>query len=334
MAQQRTYDPEIHLTPPESLEELKRVDHAAFTSEVKELVRDAENTRLRYMQKRQNRGFIALTVNLLASIAGVAGFAWFFLVEGDILKGLGCFAIAIICPLLLINWKNAPVKNYIRAHKAQFMPKLAKTLGGFKYNATGGIARNVLQQTGIVPDFDSYRHEDCFLGLYKGTKVIFSEARLYKGSRPVFEGVLVLLELPQKAFEGHTILTADKRMAEQFGKSRWGKLQAVALTSSNPEWNRFLAFSDRPDLVPTYVPEKMMKELSEAADVFGRCAISCAFMKGKYLFMTIPWREDMFEASDIDVPLPTTGHVEERRREIEKLLEVVDVFDVFTAKAA
>lgn len=92
------------------------------------------------------------------------------------------------------------------------MPKLAKTLGGFKYSANGGINSKVLGQTGVMPSYDRYTHEDCFMGIYKGIKVIFSEARLYKGSQAVFQGMFVLLETAKPICEGHLIITAIEKI--------------------------------------------------------------------------------------------------------------------------
>ena len=329
MARQRYYDPEIHTSPSEPLEELKHTDHEAFTAEVKALVRDAENTRLRYMQKRQNRGFMALTVGLISGLAGASAFGWFFLVNGDLAKGAGCAALSVLPYFVLHKWADAPIGRYVRAHKTQFMPKLAKTLGGFKYVPRGGVSSNVLGQTGIVPAFDRYAHEDCFMGIYKGIKVILSEARLYKGSNPVFQGVFVLLETKAPICEGQLVITADKKMAQDYASTRWKKLQTVEAKSSNPEWNRFLAFTDKPEAAANIVNDKLLKELSEAADVFNRCPIAISFLKGRFIFMSIPCREDMFEASDIHVPIPTSGHAQERRKEIEKLLEIIDVFEIY-----
>jgi hypothetical protein len=337
MARQRYYDPEIHTTPGKPLEELKHTDHAAFTAEVKALVRDAENTRLRFMQKRQRRGFITLTIGLISSLAGASAFGWFFLVNGDLARGIGYLCLSLLPPLLLYTWADAPIRKYTRAHKTQFMPRLAKTLGGFKYSARGGVSSKILKQTGIAPPHDRYTHEDCFTGIYKGIKVIMSEARLYKGSKPVFQGMFVLLETAKPICEAYLILTADKKMAQDYAGQRWQTLQTMPITSSNPDWNRFVAFTDKPEEAAKIINDKLLKELSEAADVFNRCPISAAFLKGRFIFLSIPCREDLFEASEVHVPIPTSEHAEERRKEIEKLLEVIDVFDIYgkeTAKSA
>lgn len=109
MAKQRHYDPEIHTSPSEPLEELKKIYHVAFTAEVKALVRDAENTRLRYMQKRQNRGFITLTIGLISGLAGASAFGWYFLMNGDLLKGAGYAALSVLPYLLPHKWADAPI---------------------------------------------------------------------------------------------------------------------------------------------------------------------------------------------------------------------------------
>jgi hypothetical protein len=326
-------DPEIHIPLDQPMEDLRRTDHAAFTSEVKALVREAEALRLRYMKSRQKRGFMTLTIALLSVLAGGAGFGWYFLVVGDLAQALTCVGLSVLPYFLLSPWANAPLNTYARLHKSQFMPKLAHVLGGFHYRPSGGVSEKVLGPTAILPAYTKYTTEDCFIGVYKGIKVIFSEAKLRKGPRVVFEGIFVLLELPKPIFKGNLILTANKKMADDRAATRWKNLENIPAMASNPEWNRFLAFSDNPPEAKNIITDKFLKELSEAADVFGRALISASFLKGRYIFIAIPSGEDMFEASDIQVPITTTSHLEARRREIAKLLEVIDVFEIYIPKS-
>ena len=65
------------------------------------------------------------------------------------------------------------------------------------------------------------------MGVYKGVKVIFSEARLYKDKKSqkakesVFDGIFVLLETSSNIIEGHTILTADSALAKRAAQTIW-----------------------------------------------------------------------------------------------------------------
>jgi hypothetical protein len=217
------------------------------------------------------------------------------------------------------------------------MPKMAQVLGGFKYHPSRGISSNIISKTGIVPSHDIYAAEDCFMGKYKGVKVLMSEARLRrkaKSAPPVFNGLFVLLEIPQPLFKGHIILSADKEKVKNWRGTRWQKLQDVAVTASDPSWDRFSVFSDKPQEAQDIVSEALLKELAEAADIFDESPITAALFRQKYIFLMIPYDGDMFEASNIDIPVATKQHALKCKREIEQLLEIIDVFGVYESAPA
>ena len=240
---------------------------------------------------------------------------------------------ALVIPLLMYRWSEAPLKQYIRDYKAKFMPRMADALGGFKFYAHSGISKEVISKTGVVPAHDRYNAEDCFKGVYKGVKVIFSEARLRSRKSPehVFQGIFVVLETPHQIIEGHTIITADRRMAERSAVKRWAKLLPVKIRVENPNWDRFLIFSDKPEDAALLVGEKLLKELSEAADVFNKAEITAVLFRKKYVFLMIPHKGDMFEPSNIFVPVATKQHALNCKREIERILEIIDVFEIYKA---
>ncbi|MCC7305407.1 MAG: DUF3137 domain-containing protein [Alphaproteobacteria bacterium] len=315
------------------MQELHRTDDAGFIAEIDTIVKESEAMRVRYMQSHQNRQFVSITLGLLLLVAGACGFGWFFLVEGKLGLAIASIVGAAILPWFLHRWSRQPLKAYIKDYKRLFMPKLAEMLGGFRYAADGGIGVKILQACGVLPPHDRYHCEDCFMGFYKGIKVIFSESRLYKGGAKNFEGLFILLELSNPLLEGHIILTADHKMAEKYAASRWQKLVPVPRETSNPAWNRFLIYADTPEHATLLVGDPLLKELSEAADIFSKAPLTAVLFKQKYIFLMIPHSEDMFEASDIELPVPTREHALSLRREIEKVLELMDVFDIYQVKS-
>lgn len=175
------------------------------------------------------------------------------------------------------------------------------------------------------------------MGRYKGVKVIFSEARLYtKGNRrdPVFSGLFALLEIPQEIFEGHTIITADPSMVARWQHSRWQKLSPVTLSPAQKSHDRFSAFSDQPQEAVSVLGERLIKELAEASEIFDDAALSAVFFRGKYVFLAIPYPHDMFEASNLHVPVTTSQYAMTCKKEVEKLLEIIDVFDLYKSQLA
>ena len=144
--------------------------------------------------------------------------------------------------------------------------------------------------------------------------------------------MFILLELSRPILEDRIVITGDKTLAHRYAQTRWKDLSRVAATTSNPDWNRFLIFSNHPANASSVTNEKLLKELSEASDIFGKAALSVSMFEEKYIFMMIPYFEDMFEASKFQEAITTRESAHMRRAEIDKLMEVIDVFDVYANK--
>lgn len=317
--------------------EITRGDRNRFAADIDILLRDAEALRLSYMKRHRSHETTALVLGFTFTLIGAAGFGWFLLVEADMPRAVGSITLAILLPLFFNLRAGSALKNYRHDYKTKFLPQMAKALGGFQFHPSRGISRAIIAKTGIVPAHDTYQSEDCFMGIYKGVKVIFSEAQLHVKKRPdpVFDGIFVLLETPQAFIEGHTILTSDDAMFKKWRSTRWVKLHDVAISTGTAEWDRFHVVSDQPELAKLLVGPGLLKELFEAGDIFDHAPISAALFRGKYIFMMIPYARDMFEPSSIQVPVATRQHALQCKREIEQILEVVDVFELYqTQKAA
>ena len=133
--------------------------------------------------------------------------------------------------------------------------------------------------------------------------------------------------------EGHTIISADMDMVNKWAPTRWKKLQEVFLNLENEHDNQFRIFSDTPEAAELMTGERLLKEIGEMGAIFGGTYVSMALFKNQYIFMTIPCKNDMFEPSNLDVPLATTAHAETCKREIEKLMEIIDIFELFSPQA-
>ncbi|MGB4107173.1 MAG: DUF3137 domain-containing protein [Alphaproteobacteria bacterium] len=313
------------------LDAIQRVDESRFTATMDEVVKESEDMRLRYMQRHGRRAFLTMSFGMALALGGAAAFGWFFFVEFNLARAALCMIPALLVPIFMHSWSEAPIKHYVRDYKKIFMPKMAAALGGFKFYPARGIPREIIGKTGVVPAHNRYDAEDCFMGTYKGAKVIFSEARLHKGRDVTFEGLFVLLETAHKVFEGHTIITADRAMAKRSASTRWAKLPQVNVKAENPEADRFVVFSDKPDDAALLAGEKLLKELADAADIFGKAELTAAFFRGKYIFMMIPHKGNMFEPSGMFVPVSTKQHALHCKREIERIMEIVDIFDLYKA---
>ena len=316
----------------EEIRDISRSEDKIFNKDIEKLIAESEEMRLKRMRQHRMRSFTSINLSILLFLVGVIGFGWFFLIEAQLMPSV-ISILAPILPAILLNvWAARPLKIYIKEHKSIFMPKLANTLNGLKFHPSRGVNEKIIDKLAVMPSYDNYKAEDCFMGRYKGVKVIFSEARLYhkkaKG-RKVFDGVFILLETPKEVIEGHTIITADMDMVKKYAGSRWSKMTKVNINVSNPEWDKFHIYSTAPQSAELMVGDRLLKELSEAADIFDDADLTAVLLGGKYMFIMIPYAKDMFEASDLFVPVTTKGQAMRCKKEIEQLLEIIDVFDLF-----
>lgn len=313
-------------------EEMAILDDRRFDRKMDELIEESEDMRMRRMKQHRMRGFMTMNVAILSVLVGVGAFGWFFLMEANIVLALLSVILSIIPPILLNIWAGMPVKSYVKEHKTVFMPKLAKAIGGLDFYSDRGVSSKILEKLVVLPRYKIYDSEDCFMGTYKGVKVLFSEARLYSYHRrngPDFDGIFVLLEAQSEVFEGHTIITADHKLVKERSKTMWKKLQKVFISVDNPDWDKFQVFSTKPEVAELLVGEKLLKELAEASAIFDNAPLTTVLFGKKYVFMMIPYSEDMFEASNMFVPITTKQHAMQCRKEIHQILEVIDVFDLY-----
>lgn len=319
-------------TPHAHEKAVQRRDDARFQNDLQTLLKSAEDTRLRLMHKKRFRSNMALALGLTSLLVGGCGFGWLFLMQAKLWLGLAVLVASALPYFVFDIWAKIPPKTYAKQYKTDFLPQMANLLGGFRYFPKRGVSGKIIKKAGFLKPFEHYDAEDCFAGTYKGVKIIWSEARLYADQRKKeqnFDGVFVLLEIPEDMIEGHTILTADHKLAEAWEHSRWQQLTRFEVEVSNPHWARFHMFSNKPEGAKLFVGERFLKELSEAADIFDEAPLSAALFGHKYIFIAIPYAENMFEASHLEAPIPSSRHSMKCKKEIEQILEIIDVYDLY-----
>lgn len=308
------------------LPEIDTENKHIFQTQLDTLIKESEDFRLQRMQEHQSREFMSLTIILLSVVLGAGGFGWYLLVMGNIGFALLCMMVAALPHLFLNGWVQDPIRTYKDEYKKQFMPRLAKIMGGLKFYPKRGISRKTLAKTAIVPAHETYRAEDCFSGKYKGAKITFSEARLRSRSQKhseIFDGIFVLIELDKDIFKGHSVITTDGKMAQRLMK------KFTKLPVSHPPYDtRFTLLSTEPsnDALDN---EGLFKEFSETVDLFKDKSLSAAFFAKKYIFIMIPCKDDMFEPSDMHIPITTNEAAIRFRKEVEQLVSIIDVIRVY-----
>ena len=312
--------------------EINRVEDAHFKKALDNVIAESEDIRLRRMKQHRTRSFIALNMNILFALIGVTASGWFFLMRADLLLSFLSLIVSLVPSVFFNIWTNSPLKTYKREHKTVFMPKLAKALNGLHFHPERGVSAKIIEKLAVIPAHDEYLAEDCFMGRYKGVKVIFSEARLFAKKRhdkPVFSGIFVLLETPEAVIDGHTIVTANQKMVKAYAGTRWKTMTEVSIPVSDPDWDKFTVYSTKPEAAELMIGERFLKELAEAGKIFDNAQLTAVLFRKKYVFLMIPYAQDMFEASNLFVPVTTKTQAMKCKKEIEQLLEIVDIFDLY-----
>lgn len=305
-----------------------------FDAAVQKLIERSELHRVSFMERFRFRGFISMTLSLALVVIGGSGFGWFLIMEADLVKALASILLTACMAFLLHNWASQPLKDYKREYKEQFMPEMAKLLGNLAFHTNRGIKETLLPKTGIVPRFGTYKTLDCFMGVYKDAKIILSEVHLshrHNKSDTVFSGIFVMLSMPQEEFKGHTIITSHISQAEKWEKTRWKKLQNIEPADTQCAHN-YKIYSDKPKYAQNLLQENLFKELNEMSELFNNAPISLCFFRKSRVFLMIPYEEDMFEPSNLYVPITTKQNAIKLKKEIDQLLSIVDILNVYKAK--
>lgn len=298
--------------------------HDTYAQETQRLAQAAENLRLRHMRALRTRHNIAITLSLGGAALCAGGFGWYLMMQGDLTRALACVALAMVMPPLLLAWAARPLADYRRAHKKKFMPQLARLLGGLSYRADSGLNPAILRTSGIAPPFTRHSGEDCFTGLLNGVKVIFAETRLFEGDHvsPRFSGLCVLLESAlEQRFPGHVVITDDPAYEPT--------LPAHEFAFESPYSTQFSLYADTPEAGQAIAQPRLLKELAEAAARF-KAPVRASFFKGRYVFIMFPSHEDMFEPSDLLIPVRTANYGARVRTEISRILEIIDIFGLYS----
>lgn len=301
-----------------------------FEIGVDRLIDSAERWRVAHMDQYRFRNFVSITTTLsLITVGGMAA-GWFGLMENDIFRAIACLVLSASISVLVHGWSRTPLRKYTSEYKTRFMPEMAELLGGLQYYPSRGISASILPKTGLLPGFGHYKGEDCFMGKHADAKIILCEARLSQPKRKndlVFDGIFALIKMDRELFEGHTIITTDQHITAQFRDTKWKRLEP--LTIENEKYaHLFHAFADDRKN-QKFVRDDLLKEMLEMSEIFDNAPVSLCLFRKSYVFVMIPCEEDMFEPSNLYVPITTTRNAMRLKREIEGLMSIADILHLY-----
>lgn len=317
----------------EHIEDLRDLHDDRFAADVDRIIREAEHIRLSRSKKLSERNKTGISIGISLMVLLSMSFLWILTLSTlPVFLAFIFLAMIFAVPYPLYRWTVKPIKEYRDEYKARFLPKLAKLLGNMQFHPQGGISMKAIYKSGVIPPHDKYVAEDSFSGRYKDTKILLSEARLYskKSSQPFFTGIFVLLHANKKKFKGHTIITSDDRMVSKWREGRWKKLFDVNIRK-DINCGQFRCFATNVEEGIGLADADMMELMINLSNLFEDSRLTASFYGGNQVFMMIPYTGDMFEPGDIYVPISRQKDMMKHKKEIEKLISVIDVLDVYEA---
>lgn len=322
--------PEQESDAPAAVPDVAPVPDDKFSAAVRRLIGDAEHYRVDKGRQYDHRMRVSLALILLSVIGGGAGLFWFVVMDGNLRMAGFCVLAGAAVSILGGIWAQMPLHRYRQHFKKEFMPMLARAMGGMKYHPQGGIAWQAIVPAKVLPAHDRYTSEDCMTGRRGGIRFMLAEAKLYreKKSSGGFSGILVLLTTPQKKFRGHTIITSDAAMIRASQGTRWKALPETA-PAAGLEAGPFRVFSNAPDEAVRLADRDLLEHLKGLSALFGGAAPTIVFYGGDKVFVMIPHDGDMFEPGDIRMPIRNGDLALKCKKEVEQILTVIDVIDVY-----
>ena len=250
----------------------------------------------------------------------------------------GGFGLTVVFLGILWAWVNMPKHQYRKIYKKTFMPKIVKSFGNFKYDIKGKIPERLLLLSKILPEYDRYTSEDYFEGLYKNTKIMFSEIDLAVKRRnknrtyyhSVFKGLAILFENPGRKFYGHTVIDQNTSSMMEWFKEKSFKLKRANLVDPVFEGKYDVYTNDQVEARYLVHPATVEK-LNDLAIHYAGQKLTAAFYQDKFLIM-ISSNENHFEPADITVPATSKESLYALKKEIEDILSIGDQLELYAPK--
>ena len=237
-------------------------------------------------------------------------------------------------------WANRPKDDYVRIYKENIIPRIAQMAGLTHYDPAGKLPLSDMRDSRILPGYEYYDSEDYFEGAYKGARIRFAQVKFSKSQRryvsrydrrrydtiTVFQGIALLIGLPQPAFQGHTILI---RNASAFGEWMTGifsGLQKTELAAPGLE-SVYTAFTSSPAEAARLLDREMLRRVMRLSEVFASKGVSLAFFRGQ-VFALVASDKNFFEPGGVNVSATNLQAVRDIRREVGQVMGLIDYLQV------
>lgn len=320
----------------DDMAELKEQSESDFMKSIEPVLEELEHVRLDKLAAYEGRKVIGKIVAVIGTpFTAIIDFMLFFgrWSSGDD-DGAG---LTIVFLGALYYWVRGPVREYIKAYKQKLLPRLAKNLGNLDYDFEGKLLVKGMDATKVIPKYNRHDVEDHFSGIYKGTKIEFSEMKLkYKSSgknsstRTVFKGIGVLIDVPKK-FYGHTIMMPNQAKITEWFKEKSSGLDRANLVDPMFE-DKYDVYTNDQVEARYLIHPVMIERFQDLASEFDGKKVRAAYYQGQLLLL-IESDHNHFEPADIYVQATSPVSVNAMRHDLLKVLSVVDQLELIDEKA-
>lgn len=313
------------LATTEEANEYRNKFHKYYYERIAPLLQEFEIFRNKQMLKYKTYQSLAIISAII-----VIGLAAFFILTSPqiplqnnlyLIKTV-IFGVVIVC-LFLGLAGNIPI-SFNQKVKEAIINTFLEFFGNFEWHSGEKFSAEELNYYNLfdyVKTSSSGYDSDYFEGQYKNLKIIISEALLINEDVPIFDGVLVQIEL-NKNFNAHTIIV-EKCLTSIDSGLFWENVGKIELEDT--EFNKcFKVFSDNQVEARYILTPSMMERFKNLKETFKTTGIRAAF-RDKSLLIAIPSNENLFEVCDFKKPVTDTGQIRELFEQFLAILSLVDI---------
>lgn len=230
---------------------------------------------------------------------------------------------------LLHRWIEGPVRQYRTLVKESIVSEIVKFFGVLEFSESKKIDSDILINSGIIPDYDSYIGGDHLSGNYKSVDMEMCEVTLKRrggknnSEYTIFAGEMFNIKM-KKPFKGKTVVKKDEGfLGNKFG-SLFNKLEHVKLEDPKFEAEFEVYSSDQVEARYLLTTAFMERLLTLRDDFNKNGTVQCEF-GNDHLFITITTRDDLFEAGPISESCLDTEDIHTFLRQINSIFQVIEV---------
>jgi hypothetical protein len=302
---------------------------AYHEAEIRPILQTLEEHRLAAIPERERRRLLGIAIIL------TVGIILFALTVGWNTFGTSAFPFYVFIGALyaVFTWANAPGKSYANEEKSMLIPRIIDFFGDFSYVPEGGVPAENVMKTGIIPLGYEKRLQmtDVITGTRKNVRMcfchVYSDTGSGKQHRVLFNGQLILAEMPRRRFQGTTILRTRQQGAISNGGRYPGEaaLQQVELEDPALSSHFDILSSDQVEARYLLTPD-VMERLDTIVQQDETRRLQCSFIDST-LCISIDAAPNMFVPSGLDRSAYDTHDIEGFLERTSLAIALVDALD-------